>query len=257
MVVTNMLSNVLDWTYRLLQQYKSREQLLTAYHLLQQSVFEAERKQQAEQIKALQLEKELQIHRERLGRDLHDGLGSQLTHLISRLDILVYLGNPDVNQLVRLCEFAREMNQTLRETIWLLDRGTVTLETFGSRLHGILLKIGEDREVPELRWQLRNSPDNPVLSPLIALHLIRITQEATNNALKYAIATQVSVNLAVDKTNLLLTITDNGQGFDARTTSKGFGLTNMRKRTEEVKGNFNLQTSRSGTKIRVIIPLNT
>src|SRR5437868_4140044 len=117
MVVTDMWSNVLDWTNRLLQQYKTREQLQIAYTLLQQSVYEAEQKRQAEQIKALQLEKELQIHRERLGRDLHDGLGSQLTHLISRLDILAYLGNPEANQLVRLSEFAREMNQTLRETI--------------------------------------------------------------------------------------------------------------------------------------------
>src|SRR5690606_20859946 len=141
------------------------------------SVYEAERQRQAEEIKALRLENELQAQREHLGRDLHDGLGSQLTHLISRLDLLAYNGTPYPGQLLRLSEFARDMNQTLRETIWLLDQETITMEAFGTRLYGMLLKVWDDREAPELHWNILNTPDNPVLSPLTALHLVRITQE--------------------------------------------------------------------------------
>lgn len=232
MVVTDMLSNALDWTYRQMHYYKTNEQLQTAYNLLQQAVYEAERQQQAEEIKALRLENELQAQRERLGRDLHDGLGSQLTHIISR-----------------------QMNQTLRETIWLLDHETIIVAIFGTRLYGLLLKIWDDREAPALRWQLLNIPENPVLPPLIALHLIRITQEATNNALKYAHATRVSLTLAVRKKDLTLTIADNGLGFKTATTGQGFGLSNMRKRAEEVQGNFKMQTGTSGTTIKVVLPL--
>ena len=257
MVVTDMLSNVLGWTNRQLHYYKTKEQMHTAYNALLQAMYAAEQKRQAEEIKALRLESELQLQRERLGRDLHDGFGSQLTHIISRLDLLAYTGVRDTSVLQRLSEFARDMNHTLRETIWLLDQETITVEAFGNRLHSLLLKVWEDREAPGLCWQLRNSPENPFLPPLVAQYLVRITQEATNNALKYAKATQVSVTLVVDKTNLLLTITDNGLGFDAATTSKGFGLTNMRKRAEEVKGSFELQTNHSGTKIRVVLPINS
>lgn len=257
MVVTDMLGNALTWTYRQMQHYRTKEQLQIAYNLLQQAVYEAERQRQAEEIKALRLENELQAQRERLGRDLHNGFGSQLTHIISRLDLMAHANSPDPNQLLRLSEFAREMNQTLRETIWLLGHETITVEAFAARLYGLLLKIWDDRETPVLRWQLLNTPQNPVLPPLVALHLVRITQEATNNALKYAGATQIQVTVAVRKTNLLLTITDNGRGFNAATVSEGFGLTNLRKRAEEVNGTFNLRTSPAGTCININIPLTT
>ena len=90
----------------------------------------------------------------------------------------------------------------------------------------------------------------------MALHLVRIAQEGTINALKYAGATQVSVKLAVHKKDLQLTILDNGHGFDATKAGVGYGLSNMHKRTEEAKGSFNLRTGPSGTYIRVTLPLN-
>ncbi|QMU30529.1 sensor histidine kinase [Adhaeribacter radiodurans] len=256
MVVTNLLSNALEWAYRLVQHYKTKEQLLLAYQVLQQSAYEAERARQAKEIKALRLENELQTQRQRLGRDLHDGLGSQLTHLISRLDLMACSGKADPNHLLRLSEFAREMNQTLRETIWLLNHETIAIDAFGARLHNMLLKVWEDRDAPALYWQLRNSRDNLTLSPLLALHVLRITQEATNNTLKYANATQVNVKLTVYKSNLILIIEDNGKGFDLHTTQRGFGLNNMRQRAAEMKGVFSLHSGAFGTRICILLPLN-
>lgn len=240
-----------------MQYYSSKEELQVAYNLLQQTAYEAERKRQAEEIKALRLERELQAQRERLGRDLHDGFGSQITHIISRLDLLAHTGASDKSQLLRLSEFAREMNQTLRETIWLLDQESITAEAFGARLHGMLLKVWEDREAPVLQWKFLNTTQHQVLPPLLALHLVRITQEATNNALKYASATQTSITLAVQKTELRLTVADNGVGFDIHTAGQGFGLTNMRKRTEEAKGTFKVHTGPSGTSIEVLLPITS
>jgi len=225
--------------------------------MLQHIALEAEQQRQKEEIKVLRLENELQAQRERLGRDLHDGLGSQLTHIISRLDLLACANAPDPSQLLRLSQFAREMNQTLRETIWLLDHETITVAAFGARLHSMLLKVWDDRDTPTLHWQFNNTPENPVLPPLVALHLVRITQEGTSNALKYAGATQVSIKLAVHNKDLQLTILNNGHGFDATKAGAGFGLSNMRKRTEEAKGSFNLRTGPSGTSIKVTLPLNT
>ena len=121
MLKIDMLSSALSWPFRQIQQYNTQEQIKIACILLQKSVYKAERQRQVEEMKVLRLENELQEQRERLGRNLHDGLGSQLTHIISRLDLMAYTGSPDANQLLRLSEFAREMNQTLRETTWLLD----------------------------------------------------------------------------------------------------------------------------------------
>jgi signal transduction histidine kinase len=257
MVMTDMLDNALNWTFRQMQQYKTKEQFQAAFNLLQQIIYEAERQRHKEEIKALRLESELQAQRERLGRDLHDGFGSQLTHIISRLDLLACTGAPDPGQLLRLSEFAREMNRTLRETIWLLDHESVTVEAFGARIHSMLLKVWEERELPVLRWQILNTLENPLLSPLIVMQLVRITQEAISNALKYAEATQICVKLKINTNNLILTIKDDGHGFNAKTASMGFGLTNMHKRAEEVKGSFSLHTDHSGTNIDVVLPLNT
>jgi len=257
MVATDMLHSALGWTFRQMQEYKTKEQLQAAHNMLQHIALEAEQQRQKEEIKALRLEKELQVQRERLGRDLHDGLGSQLTHIISRLDLMACANTPDPNQLLRLSQFAREMNQTLRETIWLLDHEAIKVEAFGTRLHSMLLKVWDDRDTPTLGWQIQNTPENPALPPLVAMHLVRITQEGTNNALKYAGATQVNIKLAVHQKNLQLTILDNGHGFDTTKAGAGFGLSNMRKRSEEVKGSFNLQSGPSGTTIKVTLPLNT
>jgi hypothetical protein len=56
MVVTDMLSNALDWTYRQMQHYKTKEQLQIAYNLLQQSLNEVEQQLQAKEIKTMRLE---------------------------------------------------------------------------------------------------------------------------------------------------------------------------------------------------------
>lgn len=211
---------------------------------------------QREEFRVLSIENELQNQRECLGRDLHDCFGSQLTHLISRLDLLAYSNDINASQILRLSQFAREMNQTLRETIWLLDQDDITMQIFGTRLRELLFKIWEDRENPLLNWKVINYKENIIIAPLVALHLVRITQEATNNALKYANATQINVVLEVNKRELVLTIEDDGSGFK-NTNSEGFGLCNMRKRADEMKGAFNLRTSKYGTCIDVRVPLKS
>ncbi len=239
-----------------MQYLNKKVEVQASYNSLLQTLVEAEQQRHIAELKALQLEKELQVQREKLGRDLHDGFGSQLTHLISRLELLAYHKLPDSGQLLRLSEFTREMNNTLRETIWLLDQKEITLEALGARLHGLLLKVWEDREMPVLNWQLLNADENPILMPLMAMHLLRISQEATNNALKYAGSTQVVVTLEVCQTNISLTITDNGHGLGPEAAINGFGLSNMRKRAEEVQGTFLLDSDTSGTRIKVMLPLN-
>src|SRR5690606_38261477 len=101
MVVLNLLNDVSSWAFRLIQQYKTKEELLLANNRLLQVLLELERARSAEEIKALKLENDLNVQRERLGRDLHDCFGSQLTHVISRLDLLTSNNEPNQQQLLR------------------------------------------------------------------------------------------------------------------------------------------------------------
>src|SRR5690606_3998234 len=186
MVVLNLLNDASAWAFRLIQQYKTKEELLLANNRLLEVLLELERARSAEEIKALKLESDLHSQRERLGRDLHDCFGSQLTHVISRLDLLSNNNGPDQQQLLRLNEYVREMNRILRETIWVLDQESVTASAFGIRVQGILFKIWEDLDSPRLNLRFETDSEQSLIQPFPALQVIRIIQEGTNNALKYA-----------------------------------------------------------------------
>src|SRR5690606_5883155 len=138
---------------------------------------------------------------------------SQLTHVISRLDLLTNTKDSNHQQLLRLSEFVREMNRTLRETIWVLDQESVTARAFGTRVQGMLYKIWEDLDSPMLNWQFDTDSEHLLIQPFQALQIIRINQEGTNNALKYAGAEHVTLKMSFQKNRRLLSIMDDGCGF--------------------------------------------
>lgn len=92
-----------------------------------------------------------------------------------------------------------------------------------------------------------NLEEQKELTPLLALNLFRISQEALTNVLKYANATSVELQI----TSTSLTIQDNGQGFDIQTIKKGYGLANMESRAQEFNGTFHISSSNKGTKISI------
>ena len=79
-----------------------------------------------------------------------------------------------------------------------------------------------------------------------------IAKEAINNCAKYSQARQLNLTLKLVDTKIELTITDDGIGFDTN-QQLGNGLANMRKRTKELNGLFNVSSSKNGTKISVVI----
>jgi signal transduction histidine kinase/ligand-binding sensor domain-containing protein len=95
------------------------------------------------------------------------------------------------------------------------------------------------------------------LSRGAALALFRIAQEALGNAAKHASATHVIVRLTRSDTSVVLTITDDGVGFDRSRLgmSGGLGLVMMRERAGQLNGTFDFDTAPGrGTTIRVVIP---
>lgn len=87
--------------------------------------------------------------------------------------------------------------------------------------------------------------------------LLRIVQEQLNNVIKYSQATEVSVNLSVQKESMQLSVRDNGIGFDVNHKRKGIGLSNIYDRVASHKGTMQLQTSKGqGCVLSVAIPVN-
>jgi signal transduction histidine kinase len=97
----------------------------------------------------------------------------------------------------------------------------------------------------------------PVLPPDLSVAVFRVVQEALTNALKYSRASEVVVRLDGRMDRLLLSISDNGTGFDVQAAwGSGLGLLSMRERLEAVGGTIEVH-SRPGshTRIEATVPV--
>jgi signal transduction histidine kinase len=104
----------------------------------------------------------------------------------------------------------------------------------------------------------QNMGDEMRLDKQIELNLYRITQEALNNVLKHAGATEVFVQLILHPAEIIFTFEDNGKGFDklnANTSKKGIGLKNIANRAIAMSGHADIDSSiGQGTTITIVIP---
>jgi two-component system NarL family sensor kinase len=94
------------------------------------------------------------------------------------------------------------------------------------------------------------------ISREINIHCYRIIQEALQNCNKYAHATEVQINFYLDKNHLILTIIDNGVGFDKSKHRKGIGLKNLQARSTQMNSIFEIKTTvNKGTTLIFKIPI--
>ena len=99
------------------------------------------------------------------------------------------------------------------------------------------------------------------LSPLIEGNLLRIGQEAINNAVRHAQARNILVNLKFDAKRLQLSVQDDGHGFDYQESKNGdarhFGLVGMQERAERIGGTLSIDSGADkGTKVSVDVPIS-
>jgi len=88
-------------------------------------------------------------------------------------------------------------------------------------------------------------------------NLLRIGQEAINNAVTHANARQLAVKMTFDIQRVQLSVRDDGRGFDVSTGVKNghFGVVGMRERAERIGGTLNIRSSASGTEVVVDVPI--
>jgi signal transduction histidine kinase len=90
------------------------------------------------------------------------------------------------------------------------------------------------------------------LDPKTEFELYNIALELVNNIIKHAQASQVWISASQDETTTVLTVSDNGVGFDAENESQGIGLRNISSRVESLQGRWKLE-SNPGQGSKVIV----
>jgi two-component system, NarL family, sensor histidine kinase DegS len=196
-----------------------------------------------------------EAERARLAQEVHDGPAQALSNAIFQVDFIDRIFDTDPRMAQAELRFLRELlrrelgdvrsflNQ-LRPPV-LAELGlygavvdTVTTQATLSGLH-ITTELG--------------APTDGLDEPTRTV-VLRIAQEALQNALKHAHATRVAVTLRADDGRLLLEVADDGVGFDpdaAALRARRLGLTSMRERAERVGGTLDIRSGESGTTVRL------
>ncbi len=207
-----------------------------------------ERLKHKDQIIKTTLEAE-ESERNRIAMELHDGVGQQLSSLMMRIEDSTFTDVERKENLKKLISSASFSIRSMSHKMM-----PFALKQFGliQALKGLTENLNEQYEV-QFSFEHFNI-ENVNLPEFTQSNLYRIAQEATNNILKHAQATEASIQLYKQAENLILAISDNGSGFDTSQNSKGMGLFSMMNRAEALDGSFHIESNAAGTNIIVKIP---
>jgi PAS domain S-box-containing protein len=202
-----------------------------------------------EELTRQKIESSILQERQRLIEDLHDGFGSQLTSARLKVDEGL-MDQADLSEILREClsdlhlvvDTVNSPQITLNEAIRSLR------ERYQRRLSG---------RAPQLHWDLELEGILP-LPHREALTLLRIIQEALNNALKHAQASKIRIEAIYEPGGeLAISIQDDGIGLPAQ-LAYGKGLHNMRSRAESLGGALTIGNDRpTGTRVALRLTLKT
>jgi PAS domain S-box-containing protein len=182
----------------------------------------------------------------RFARDLHDGLGQELTGLSLLLSALASTAHaarsPHVSDLERACEVARHALESCRSVARGLSPIAPTAGGLIDALRGLVSRL-KGSSGPAV--DIAVSEVSPLgLSPAASDHLYRIAQEALANALKHSHASAITVSLDIDPATVRLEICDDGEGLKIpEVATEGLGLRTMRYRASLLGARFQVRPS--------------
>ncbi|HEY0563150.1 MAG TPA: CHASE3 domain-containing protein [Methylophilus sp.] len=241
---------------------------LSEKHVLQQTLQninaqnEAKLKEQSRLLACLALDNQADVERERqkLGRELHDELGSILT--ATKMDLAWVMKT--------LKDTRPDIVDKLKKTNGYLDQGISFKRQIVQELHPSMissfgfwpaLKTMINDVVERNNWELTLTlpEESTVINETISIIAYRVLQETLNNATKYAKATEMAIHIIADDHFLKIEIQDNGKGMEVDKLEKNtHGLSGMRHRVLAIGGIFELKSSANGGVFtRVMLPLNT
>jgi len=211
-----------------------------------------------DQVAQITLQNELHEERLRISRDLHDNIGSQLTFIISSVDNMKYLfKSADEklnNKLTDVSNFTRTTITQLRDTIWALNKDEISIEDLKVRLYNYIenAKLAQEQTSFEFKVTLATAFQ---LNSIQGVSIYRIVQEAINNTMKYAAATNVSLTILENNEHVIFSIKDDGVGFNLAEIQLGNGLENIKSRSLAIGAAFDIISEPAkGTEILLTLP---
>ncbi|BAU10434.1 integral membrane sensor signal transduction histidine kinase [Leptolyngbya sp. NIES-3755] len=192
------------------------------------------------------------LERTRIARDIHNSLGHLLTNLNARLSVAQAMRERDPTEAAEAVDMAKLLAsqsieevkrslQIIRRSDFDLNRALVTLME-QLRSHQAL-KVQWDIQLPSLPLPTQH-------------HLYCMVKESLVNIQRHSQATEIRLHSHFTEETLCFAIEDNGQGFDPKSCSRGFGLQGIEERIQLLNGTFIIQSAPElGTQIQITLPL--
>lgn len=191
----------------------------------------------------------------RIGQDLHDGLGQQLTGITFLAKALERkLEVRAIPEAADAAEINRLILQALSQTRS-LARGLFPVELEANGLEAAFRELAERvRQTCNLTCTVACDAPTPVTNRITALHLFRLTQEAVSNAARHGKARTVTIRLAPEGPHTVLAVSDDGAGFVPEARERvGMGLRIMTYRAQKIGGTLEVQSRPGGgTMVRCV-----
>ena len=200
--------------------------------------------------------------RNRIAREIHDNLAQEMLGVSVQLELVARTLPASAelarSHLDRVRLLVRHGIAEARRYVWDLRSQALDKNDLPSALSDTARRLTADTAVVarvEVSGTFRR------LSPLIEGNLLRIGQEAINNAVRHARARSILVNLTFDPARVQLSVRDDGDGFDQQQSNgegKHFGLVGMQERAMQTGGSLRINSrTGEGTEVLVNVPIGS
>jgi PAS domain S-box-containing protein len=195
----------------------------------------------------------------RIGHDLHDGVGQQLTALaLSCASMQHELQNEAPQSVDSLKKIGSELHEVIRH-IRMLSHGLAPVSFEESGLTEALRRLADNTSsVAKVKCEFEEPADNISCDPEASAQLYRIGQEAVTNALKHSQASEILIALEANRSKTELRVRDNGKGFELpKTNGHGLGLHAMKYRADVIGAELRIESQAGkGTSITCTLHRN-
>ncbi|HEX3625649.1 MAG TPA: sensor histidine kinase [Verrucomicrobiae bacterium] len=218
------------------------------------------RRKMRDELLVLKSQQALEQERVRIAQDIHDDLGARVTQ-ISLLSAMAQdnleFSDKARSEFAQVSQMSRELVAALYETVWAVNPENDNLDAMGNYICQMVTTLCE-RPRLGCRFYVSDLPKSSQISSQTRHNLSMAVKEAVNNVIKHAKASEIVVRIELDGETLRISVNDNGCGFHVSgNTATGNGLTNMKRRLEEIGGTCSIESEPGkGTTILLSLAVN-
>jgi signal transduction histidine kinase len=189
--------------------------------------------------------------RTRIATDLHDDIGANLTRIALLSEVAK--GADDTGPLSSIARIARESVSSMSDIVWAINPQRESIADLIRRMRQHAEEVLTSQGIA-LNFYASHVPGSLRLGMDVRRDLLLMFKEVINNAARHARCSAVTVDLRVKPSHVVMTIADDGVGFDPSAASDGHGLDSLRRRAGRLQGTLEVSSAPGGTTLILTVP---